>query len=54
MPVTVLLADDSTTIRRYARSILEEGDDECRVIECGHGGQAPSGYLPRSMKNSLI
>ena len=39
MPVTVLLADDSTTIRRYARSILEEGDDECRVIECEHGGQ---------------
>ena len=38
-PVTVLLADDSTTIRRYARSILEEGDDECRVIECEHGGQ---------------
>ena len=38
-PVTVLLADDSITIRRYARSILEEGDDECRVIECEHGGQ---------------
>ena len=37
--MTVLLADDSTTIRRYARSILEEGDDECRVIECEHGGQ---------------
>jgi two-component system chemotaxis family response regulator WspR len=38
-PLTVLLADDSTTIRRYARSILEDGDHKYRVIECEHGGQ---------------
>ena len=34
MRVTVLLADDSTTIRRYARSILEEGDDEPEGEKC--------------------
>ncbi len=40
LPFTVLLADDSGTIRRYVSSILEASHNGCKVIECEHGGYA--------------
>ncbi len=40
LPLTILLVDDSGTIRHYARSILEKIKGGCAVVECENGAHA--------------